>query len=223
MMTVMQSLLRRLQQDVFRHIPYFGIVQLVRPKSYLHRIGWLRSVRKGLSVSEEDQPIPWYTYAAVAFLKDRVKPEWSVFEYGSGHSTLWWAGLVPAGKVIACEHEAGWCGKLRRRLPGNAELHHQALEPEGKYGGFIAKYHNQFHVVVIDGRQRVSCALHCLGALRADGVVVWDNSDRSDYGRGLAFLRERGFRQLDFTGMGPISPVGWSTSILYRPHNCLGI
>ncbi|MDY6913835.1 MAG: class I SAM-dependent methyltransferase [Planctomycetota bacterium] len=176
-----------------------------------------------MSVANDNQPIPWYTYASAAFLKDRIRPEWSVFEYGSGNSTLWWAELVHKGKVISCEHEAAWYEIMRDRVPDHVELHYQALEPEGNYSGFITRHPNRFDVIVIDGRQRLACAEYASGALKSGGVIVWDNSDREDYRPGFDLLQQQGFKRLEFTGMGPINSMGWSTSILYRPNNCLGI
>ena len=35
-----------------------------------------------------DLEIPWFSYAAIDFLEDYLQPEMSVFEYGTGGSTL---------------------------------------------------------------------------------------------------------------------------------------
>jgi hypothetical protein len=67
--------------------------------------------------------------------------------------------------------------------------------------------------------------MHCLDALKNDGVIVWDNSDWEDqFAAGLAFLKARGFAHLDFGGIGPLNGYGWCTSIFYRRgQNCLDI
>ena len=41
--------------------------------------------------------------------------------------------------------------------------------------------------------------------------------------RFFAFLREQGFKRLDFEGDGPINAFRSTTAIFYRPDNCLGI
>ena len=69
----------------------------------------------------------------------------------------------------------------------------------------------------------MNCAKRVLQALRSDGVVVWDNSDREKYEDGYAFLKGHGFRQIDFEGIGPVNIDPWSTSIFYRDNNCLGL
>ncbi len=54
-------------------------------------------------------------------------------------------------------------------------------------------------------------------------MVIWDNSDRSDYEEGYEFLLGQGFRRLDFYGLGPINVMASCTSVFYREQNCLGL
>jgi hypothetical protein len=77
--------------------------------------------------------------------------------------------------------------------------------------------------VVIDGRQRVKCAHHAVPALNGSGVILWDNTERPEYREGTEFLKERGFRRVDFVGMAPINESASMTSIFYRDGNCLGL
>jgi hypothetical protein len=87
----------------------------------------------------------------------------------------------------------------------------------------VLKYRNEFDIVVIDGRDRVSCARNSLGALKPDGVIVWDNADREEYRPGYQFLESNGFRRLDFAGLGPLNAYQSTTAVFYRDSNCLGI
>ncbi len=189
--------------------------------SFLREAGWFESFRRKESVDARGQPVPWLTYAALAFLEPRVKPEMAVFEWGCGNSTLWWARRVR--RVVACEHDPAWHAKVARTCPQNVELRHIDLTPDGPYAGAASAHPAAFDVVVIDGRDRVHCAKRCVPALTKDGVILWDNSDRQEYEEGYAFLAEEGFRRLDFGGMGPINVDGWCTSVFYRRDNCFGI
>ena len=101
-------------------------------------------------------------------------------------------------------------------------LHHELVHG-GEYSKTILRYNNAFDIIVIDGRDRVNCARNCLGALKDNGVVIWDNSDRDKYEEGYAYLVQNGFNRLDFDGLGPINCDGWRTSVFYRQNNCLGI
>ena len=187
----------------------------------LKESGWFRSFREGRSVDQTGAPIPWFSYPAIEFLCRRVRPEMRVFEYGCGASTSWWAGKVAS--VVACEHDEAWYRQVAARVPRQAELHYVPLVYGGEYCQMIQKYHEEFDVVVIDGRDRVNCAQNSIGALNTGGVIIWDNSDRREYEPGLTFLRAKGFKQLEFIGLGPIVAIQSETSILYRAENCFGI
>ena len=188
---------------------------------YLEEIGWFRSVVERLPVDRDGNSLPWFTYPAIFFLSSKIKPEMVVFEYGSGNSTLWWGKQVSS--VTSYEHDLEWYNSLRGRIPSNVEYLHCELIYGGEYSKAILRYVNRFDIVVIDGRDRVNCAKNSLGALRDNGVIVWDNSDRGKYEEGYSYLILHGFRRLDFKGNGPINVDGWITSIFYRDNNCFGI
>ncbi len=183
--------------------------------------GWILSRLRRQSVDATGQPLPWMAYAAIDFLSERVSPGMRVFEFGSGNSTLWWASRV--SEVLAVEHDEGWAQRVAERLPPNAEVTHAALEPGDDYVEKAARSGHSFNVVVVDGRHRVRSALASVGCLAEDGVIVWDNSERTRYERGLDALARQGFRRIRFTGLAPIGTAMTETSILYRRHNCLGI
>jgi predicted O-methyltransferase YrrM len=183
--------------------------------------GWIGSVSASMPVDARGQPIPWYTYCAIDFLAERAKRSMRVFEYGSGNSTLWWSDRVR--NVVSCEHDKTWYGVMRDRVPANVEYCLVELRPDGQYATAVARQAEPFDVIVIDGRERVNCAKAALGALKDDGVVVWDNSDRPEYEAGFRLLVDKRFRRIDFWGMGPINTYGWCTSLFYRSRNCFDI
>ncbi len=188
---------------------------------YLRESGWINSHRTRSAVDAESRPVPWYRYAATDFLAARISPELDVFEFGSGNSTLWWAQRVRS--VVAVEHDPGWATEVAAAAPANAEVLRVPVEPDGDYCRTPQRLERAFHVLVIDGRDRVNCARQGVSTLTDDGVIVWDDSHRRRYAIGLSYLEQRGFRQLEFTGLGPIEASAGETSILYRPGNCLGI
>jgi hypothetical protein len=187
--------------------------------SYLRSNGWFDSVARLMPVDGNARPIPWYTYSAIKFLSDRIESPVSVFEYGSGNSTLWWAER--AHRIICCEHDRRWHSLMAGRIPKNVE--NLFCELTFEYAQRIGSYCEEFDIVVLDGRDRVSCARNSVSALTRQGVIIWDNSDRTEYQPGYDYLANRGFRRIDFWGMGPINSYGWCTSVFYRINNCLGI
>lgn len=183
--------------------------------------GWFRSFKEKSSVDAEGNPIPWFTYPATEFLTRRIHPEMKVFEYGCGASTLWWSKKV--NEIVAVEHVEDWYNKIAPLVPENVSLHYINLEYKGIYSKKIKEYNNRFDVVVLDGRDRINCAMNSLTALKEDGIIVWDNSDRQKYEAGYHFLYKNGFRKIEFVGLVPIINFKSETGIFYRQKNCLGI
>jgi len=188
---------------------------------YLKDKGWIESVVRSMPVDGSGKPIPWYTYGAIDFLADRVHVDMSVFEYGSGNSTLWWGSRVR--RVVSCEHDERWHEIMKPKLPANVAYTQVALNADGAYANTAVRQTEKFDVIVIDGRDRVNCTKASIAALTEHGSIVFDNSDRSDYESAYAFLQANNFRRLDFWGMGPINHYGWCTSVFYRSGNCFGI
>ena len=146
----------------------------------------------------------------------------SVFEYGAGNSTLWWSSRV--GHVSAVESDLQWVSRLTTHLPENTYLRHEPADAPG-YARSVTERDREFDIVVIDGMERSACAFACLTALKADGIVIWDNTDWSSlWGDGMTHLINHGFRRIDFRGLAPLNWHAWTTSIFYRPgQNCLGL
>jgi len=180
--------------------------------------GWFRSAREGRPVDAAGQPIPWLPYPAIDFLASRVKPDFAVFEWGCGTSTLWWAKRV--ARVVAVEHDEEWFARISDLAPPNAEVRHVAMGSE-RYANAIDVYAPQFDVVVVDGRERVACLRRAVEGLSPRGVIVLDNSQRPEYAEGIAHLAALGFRHVTFAGLVPV--VAWKeqTSIFYRAGNGL--
>jgi precorrin-6B methylase 2 len=183
----------------------------------LAELGWFKSNRTGKPVAQDGTPIPWWTYPAISFLSERVASGLSVFEFGSGHSTLWWAGRVKY--VVSAELNEGWFNYVRELVPANVALRMttfdglaDAIEQEG-----------MFDLIVVDGGNRVRCAERALQHLAPEGVIIWDDSDWQLFQDALPMFTKMGFRELAFHGLKPIMGVPSRTSILYRRANCLGI
>lgn len=62
------------------------------------------------SPSNSEGYTPWYTYPAIDFLKDILKPEHKVIEYGCGYSTLFYKDKVQ--ELFTIEHNLEWAQKI---------------------------------------------------------------------------------------------------------------
>ena len=203
------------------------IVSNIRPLADLINNGplaeydWFRTWHSQESIDGHGRPIPWITYPALEFLTRYLPRDIRVFEYGCGNSTLWWSERASA--VVSVEHDADWYAKIAPKLPPHCTIHHVALEPDGQYAKKILADRDEFDVVLIDGRDRVNCLEYSLQALAADGIIVFDNSDRDRYQSGIKKLLSNGWRRVAFVGYSPVTSAKNETSIFYRTGNLLGL
>ena len=199
----------------------YGIQQLLfSRKSYLRRLGWWSSFRAKSPVDSRGLPIPWLSYPAIEFLVARIQPEWCVFEYGSGNSTLWWAARV--SNVVSCEHDSEWASFVEANRPENVTLLVKTVE-DGSYAAAIQPYEECFDVVVVDGECRRDCVPFIERALNPGGFIVFDNTDRPKNQPATKQLEESGFKRVDFIGQVPGSVHTDATSVFYRANNCIGL
>jgi hypothetical protein len=195
-----------------------GSVQLYLSGA-LKQYGWFRSFHSKQSVDIHGNPLPWYTYSFILFLKPRLKPGFVVFEYGSGNSTRWYAERV--SHINAVEHDSEWIKLIRPKLPSNATVIERPLGQT--YVESVSGTGQLYNIIVVDGRNRVRCASFAVDFLTQDGVLILDNSEREWYQKAKDLLAGKGFRRLDFIGMAPIVGIETCTSVFYRDGNCLGI
>ncbi|MDH5216075.1 MAG: class I SAM-dependent methyltransferase [Gammaproteobacteria bacterium] len=167
--------------------------------------------------------LPLYTYPSIEFIENHINNTMSVFEYGTGGSTFWWAKHVK--RVVACDHSKRWYEKILTNEPQNVEAVHVELIYGGDYCRTAAQYPGEFDIIVVDGRDRNNVAQQLLPGLKPDGVIIWDNSDTERYKHGLEYIESLGYKRINFVGTGPyhLSESAWETCIFYKEDNCMGI
>jgi hypothetical protein len=176
--------------------------------------GYLPSIKAMVPIDAESRPLPWYTYPAIDFLRQLDFREKTVFEYGSGHSTLFW-GTV-AKKVVSVENDEAWHERIAPKLAPNCELV-LATTPEA-YITSIRNYSRGFDVIVVDGLPdnfgRYKAAREAVRHLNQGGLIILDNSDWLP--ASSRFLRDSGLLEVDMTGPGPVNRYMWTTSLFFH-------
>jgi len=190
-------------------------------KGYLDEIGWFNAFDNKTPVDGDGNPIPWVTYSFIDFIKERLNKQHTIFEFGSGNSTFFYAKY--AGIVVSVEHDKEWYDKIVSTKPENAELIFCELIRDGDYCRMPIKLEETFDIIIVDGRDRVNCCKQAVKAVSANGVIVLDDSERDFYKEGITFLKNKGFKELSFSGISPGLFYRKSTSVFYRTDNCLGI
>jgi hypothetical protein len=190
-------------------------------KSGLRELGWFRSFYEAKPIDANGDPIPWFTYSAIYFLKKKLTSRFSrlnVFEYGSGYSSLWWAEQVES--IDSVEHDRAWFEKMNEIKKSNFKMHYRDIKDES-YVLLSKELNKKYDIVVVDGRRRNECIVAASESVTEEGIIILDNSDRERYLTGINFLQNLGYSRIEFSGMTPMGVALSETSIFFRRNNIL--
>jgi len=188
---------------------------------YLYETGWTESAIRGYPVDKDGNPIPWISIPTIEILKEKKLNNLFVFEYGSGNSTIWFSKRVK--RIVSIEHDKEWYEyQLKQPKLANTEVFYKELNYNGDYSKEVQKYKN-IDIVLIDGRDRVNCAINSVNSLSSKGVIIIDDSQRKNYKEAIIFLKNSGFKELKLVGMNVGRAIKKTTSIFYKINNCLDI
>lgn len=163
-----------------------------------------------MDLINSEKHIPWIVYEAKKWLDSYLGKDMTVFEWGSGGSTIYFS--KKSKKIISIEHNKEWHAKV------SAAIRHEKIKncsyflivpqksifarflPYGSYtyvsktfkehanlsfsdyAKKIDEYSNEaFDLVVVDGRSRVACMSHAIKKIKKGGFLLLDNSERNLY------------------------------------------
>jgi hypothetical protein len=186
--------------------------------SVIQYFKWRKSMENETPQSINDFH-PWMNFNVVSFLERELDETMTVFEYGSGSSTIFLSKKVK--NIISVEHDLDWYLNIKNLLGSykinNVDYKHlppQSIKgklnnldfknPESyysedenyktsifeNYSKAICDYpDNYFDLVIVDGRARSSCILHSIGKVKVGGYLLVDNTEREYY---LEPFKQRG-------------------------------
>ena len=191
--------------------------------------------------------IPWITFWTIDYLEEFLNKKMSVFEYGGGGSTLFFASRV--AELVTVEHNQEWFSGLTIEMKKNTTVQWTSnmIQPElvketsnlkidrpedyfsddenfklhtfKEYASRIDEYPDEhFDIVLVDGRARPSCMLHSLRKVKKNGLLILDNADRTYY---LTYFKGKldNYKLVaDYTGPTPYLPWFTQTNVWKRMH-----
>lgn len=150
------------------------------------------------------QTLPWWTKGAVEFIEANIRPNDTVFEWGTGGSTVWLNER--ANVVVSVEHDPGYYMDCPVRgnllyLPPDREFQpgYEGAVPKGKsFRGYSHVIDSFAPVdwVIIDGRARVACARQAVKKFKR--FLVLDDAYRERYSEITGIMA--GHEMLTFPG-----------------------
>ena len=211
--------MKKINKIVWKYVPHSLISTFklfFHKKSFLREKSYLRTVITNKPTNKDKSPLPWLSYSAIAMLDERLTKEMSVFEYGSGMSTLYFRDKVKFIKSV--EHHEGWFNHIKEDLKGsNSEVIYVPLDEDGEYCRAVNRENNKYDIILVDGRDRVNCCKQSLKMLNDTGIFIFDDADRSEYKEVFSIMKNEGFRYIRFYGLRPASCYFDTTAIFYKP------
>jgi len=170
-----------------------------------------------------DLELPWFSYAAIDFLKGFVEQQMAVCEYGSGGSTMFVAQRVKS--VWSIEDNTTWHNLVATRLLekglDNVTIKLCPFDFKNPVGFEQSDYLNampddKFDVIVVDGSEewtqvRPICFEKAESHVKSGGIIVVDDSWRYPELR----TRNRSKALRVFQSVGPGRPGVTSTDVFF--------
>lgn len=178
----------------------------------LIKYGYLKSVCTRKVLDAKGDPIPLFSYPAIEFLQRLDLSTKTVFEWGAGFSTLFWANK--ARDVISVEHDKYWYEKIANIKPCNVDL--TLYQDHACYVESIGKKNRKFDIIVVDGIKRNECVRIAIAHVKSGGLIILDDAQRKTLAASIDLLREHGFIHMEFSGFGPIRH--WTSTTSFFVH-----
>jgi hypothetical protein len=192
-----------------------------RDFGYLNEIGWFESFKALKSIDRKGNPIPWFSYPFIDFLTPRLTKDLVLFEFGSGNSTLFFAKRVK--HAISVEHNKEWYQIVNSTKPSNVKLVLTESDSVNDYLGYFNNLEEKVDIIIVDGLHRNECLINSINKLSENGVIILDDSERSEYQNGIDFILGNGFKSLEFWGIAPTVLFKKCTTVFYKSNNCLKV
>lgn len=157
-------------------------IRSLRPKYAISRM-------RQISFCKKYPATPWLTASAIHLLDSWLRPTDVGLEWGSGRSTIWFAGKV--GRLTSIEDSREWFDQVTKRLAekgiaGKVDYrfvacpHQEVDEPEtAEYASTAESLpDNSVDFALVDGNIRVTCMPIAMRKVKPGGLLILDNSNR---------------------------------------------
>ncbi len=195
------------------------VKSIVKEQFEKNKTGWVKSFFYGFSQDENGDALPWMTYPAIEFLKNNLNKNHEIFEFGCGASTLFFSGIVK--KVVGLETNKIWLGITQKLLAEKSRnnvvitLMIDGLGNEN-YQNFAKNCGQKFDFIIIDSLKRFECSKNVIDALKPNGILILDDSERKNYKKIFEFFAENNFQKQDFFGIAPGQLRIKNTTIFFK-------
>lgn len=170
-----------------------------------------------------DLEVPFFSYAAIDFLTAYLQPDMTVFEFGTGGSTLFFAQRVKSVTSVenSIERFEAVVSRVKEKNLVNVEIKLRPFDVKNPQdfedSEYLQSIHGEtFDVIVIDGAEewtpvRPLCFQQAEQWVKPGGIIVVDDSWRYAMLHGKHHAK----RFETFRSVGPCRPGVTSTDIFF--------
>jgi hypothetical protein len=171
---------------------------------YLLERGWLNTLTQKKAVDKDLNPIPWLSYPAIDFIEQYIPANASIFEYGSGYSTLYFSKKF--AHITSVDNDLQWHNKILSLTTGSTNCKIIFSADEQTYVDSIeGEATMKYDFILIDGRWRNKCVYKAVNYIKSKGVIMLDDVEREYYSTAVTFLKNQQFIPIPLIGMSPMS------------------
>jgi len=199
---------------------------LIKSQLIKYKAGWKKSFENWFAQDENGNPLPWMTYTFIEYISKKLNKDHEIFEFGLGASTFYFAPRVK--KVVVLETNPMWLRIMKERLKEanitNVEI---ILMEDGfnnkDYENFASKYSKdtgkKFDYIFVDSMKRHQCLKKSTYALKKNGSLILDDSERRSYKGIFKNICDKGFKKEDFFGISPGQCYLKNTTVFTKLNN----
>lgn len=188
---------------------------------------WIKSFASGLSQDKNGNFLPWMTYEAIDYIKKNLSATHTIFEFGCGTSTIFYANH--AKSVISLETNKKWFELITKKiaklnssqssfkfekspisLVDNIFIKNNVMimllengQLNDNYTKILSFFNQKFDWIIIDSLKRYECSLMAIKNICNNGTIILDDSQRSSYKKIYDFFVENHYKYQEFWGIAP--------------------
>jgi len=211
-------------------------------KRYLTQTGWIESKNANQSVRRGNF-VPWTSYAFTHWIEKKNLTEYSILEFGSGASTIYWS--TKFRNVYSIESDVDWLAQLTKASEPLRNVEVFSLLNDKPQSGvdnsfqelrqtfeqdlrlfpeldfrfnsinlkLILEHVSKSQYFFVDGGPRNLYMQILADTVNESAVIFVDNSDQYYTLIGRESLIKRGFKEIEFNSLGPLNHSAFSTSV----------
>ena len=181
--------------------------------------GHLKSKEAQKSIDKDSNPIPWFTYPSIEYLKQLDLKNFNCLEWGCGNSTFFFAQKTK--HITSIEDNIEWYQIVNNRINEYGISNIELLFAKNEKEYISPQIGNKYDIIIIDGNYRKECIETSINLFSGKGFIILDNSNR--YPDFCEIIKANNLLQVDFIGFGPIVDFTTQTTFFFATESIYNI